>query len=117
MSIGGPQYPLLTRLSTALSRLSPNPETQLSLFKSKLDDLLAKRESTATRPLSGADVEDGTSRRTIQGQGPVDEKELYDEIPHEGFGVEILTEAVRRLEKETRGGGEIASNERGVRQL
>lgn len=53
----------------------------------------------------------------IQDRGAVDVKELYGEIPHEGFEMEVLVEAVRRLEKESRGGGEVASNEKGVRQL
>jgi hypothetical protein len=100
MSIGGPQYPLLTCLSTALSRYTPNPESQLSLFLSKIDDLIAKRQASATRPLDGTSVEKG-GRMVIQDRGVVDIGELYEEIPHEG----------------SRGGGEVASNEKGVRQL
>jgi hypothetical protein len=116
MSIGGPQYPLLTRLSTALSRYSPNAESQLSLFLSKFNDLIAKRHGSATRPLDATSVEQ-SGRMVIQDRGAVDIKELYGEIPHEGFDMEVLAEAVRRLEKESRGGGEVASNEKGVRQL
>jgi len=116
MSIGGPQYPLLTRLSTALSRYTPNPESQLSLFLSKIDDLIAKRQGSATRPLDETSVEK-SGRMVIQDRGTLDAKELYGEIPHEGFEMEVLVEAVRRLEKESRGGGEVSSNEKGVRQL
>lgn len=116
MSIGGPQYPLLTRLSTALSRYPPNPESQLSLFLSKIDDLILKRQGSATRPLDETSVEK-SGRMVIQDRGAVGIKELYGEIPHEGFEVEVLAEAVRRLEKESRGGTDVASNERGVRQL
>jgi hypothetical protein len=116
MSIGGPQYPLLTRLSTALSRYSPNAESQLFLFLSKVDDLITKRQGSATRPLDETSVEK-SGRMVIQDRGAVDVKELFGEIPHEGFEVEVLVEAVRRLEKESRGGGEVASNEKGVRQL
>ena len=116
MSIGGPQYPLLTRLSTALSRYSPTAESHRSLFLSKIDDLLAKRQGSATRPLDETSVEK-SGRLVIQDRGAVDVKELYREIPHEGFEMEVLVEAVRRLEKESRGGGEVASNEKGVRQL
>jgi hypothetical protein len=116
MSIGGPQYPLLTRLSTALSRYSPNAESQLFLFLSKVDDLITKRQGSATRPLDETSVEK-SGRMVIQDRGAVDIKELFGEIPHEGFEVEVLVEAVRRLEKESRGGGEVASNEKGVRQL
>jgi len=53
----------------------------------------------------------------IQDRGPIVMKELYEEIPHEGFDAVVLTEAVRRLEKETRGGGEVTSDDKGVRQL
>jgi hypothetical protein len=116
MSIGGPQYPLLTRLSTALSRYSPNAESQLFLFLSKVDDLITKRQGSATRPLDETSVKK-SGRMVIQDRGAVDVKELFGEIPHEGFEVEVLVEAVRRLEKESRGGGEVASNEKGVRQL
>lgn len=117
MSIGGPQYPLLTRLSAALTRDSPQSESQLSLFVSKLDDLIAKRESSATRPLSHTASDDGNARRIIQDRGTIDIKELYEEISHVGYEVEVLAEAVRRLEKESKGGAEVTSNERGVRQL
>lgn len=116
MSIGGPQYPLLTRLSTALFRYSPNPESQLSLFLSKIDDLIAKRQGSATRPLDETSVEK-SGRMVIQDRGALHVKELYGDIPHEGFEMEVLVEAVRRLERESRGGGEVASNEKGVRQL
>jgi hypothetical protein len=116
MSIGGPQYPLLTRLSTALSRYTPNAESHLSLFLFKINDLITKREGSATRPLDETSVEK-SGRMVIQDRGAVDVKGLYGEIPHEGFDMEVLAEAVRRLEKESRGGGELASNEKGVRQL
>jgi hypothetical protein len=116
MSIGGPQYPLLTRLSTALSRYPAQPESQLSLFLSKIDDLIAKRQASATRPLDETSVEK-SGRMVIQDRGAVNIGELYGEIPHEVFEMEVLAEAVRRLEKESRGGGEVAFNEKGVRQL
>jgi hypothetical protein len=116
MSIGGPQYRLLTRLSTSLSRYSLDSEPQLSLFLSKIDDLIAKRQGSATRPLEDTSVEK-SGRMVIQDRGAVDIKGLYGEISHEWFDMEVLAEAVRRLEKESRGGGEVASNEKGVRQL
>jgi hypothetical protein len=116
MSIGGPQYPLLTRLSTSLSRYTPNAESQLSLFLFKIEDLIAKRQGSATRPLEETSVEK-SGRMVIQDRGAVDITELYEGMPHEGFDMEVLAEAVRRLEKESRGGGEVASNEKGVRQL
>jgi hypothetical protein len=53
----------------------------------------------------------------IQDRGVIDVKGLYDEIPREGFEMEVLAEAVRRLEKETRGGGDAVPTEKGVRQL
>jgi len=117
MSVGGPQYPLLTRLSAAVSRLSPRTDSQLCLFHHKVDDLIAKRKESATRPLSETGVESGNARSMIQDRGPIVMKELYEEIPHEGFDAVVLTEAVRRLEKETRGGGEVTSDDKGVRQL
>lgn len=117
MSVGGPQYPLLTRLSAALSRLSPKPDSQISLFKLKVDDLIAKRESSATRSLSDMSNDSGYTRMVIQDRGVLDVKELCDELPHDDFGVEVLVEAIRRLEKETRAGGDAVSNEKGVRQL
>lgn len=116
MSIGGPQYPLLTRLSTALSRFSPNAGSQLSLFLNKLDDLIAKRHGSATRPLDETSVEK-SGRMVIQDRGAVDIEVLYGELSHEGYELDALSEAVRRLEKESRGGGEAASIEKGVRQL
>jgi hypothetical protein len=117
MSISGPQYPLLTRLRTALHQLYPNPTDTVALFMLKIEDIIRKSESSATRPMFDERDERERERRVMPERAILDPELLGRELDLGEEDSALLREAVRRLEKATRSGEEPSTNERGVRQL
>lgn len=142
LSVGGPQYPLLTRLADYLERKRqqqspPQREAQqaeqLELLRDKVDDLIRKKRAAATRPMF-TDEDEGADAQGADGETPsslvttmkcperpsIDPTRLADEL---GFGEEhreLLGAAVRKLEKATRSVDEPPSSQRedrGVREL
>jgi hypothetical protein len=116
MSISGPQYPLLTRLSKALANHpKPNSDSsQITLLRTKIDNLIQTRERSATRPLSSNDK---TGTVWTSPTPDIDSQVLCEEIGCEELEVGVVVEMVRRLDKASRTAEEAGSGERGVRQL
>jgi hypothetical protein len=116
MSISGPQYPLLTRLSKTLSNhpTSNSDSSQIALLRTKIDNLIQTREKSATRPLSSNDK---IATVWTSPTDDIDSQILWEEIGCEGLEVGVVEEMVRRLDKASRTAEEVGSGERGVRQL
>lgn len=117
MSISGPQYPLLTRLRTALDQLYPNPTDTVALFMLKIEDIIRKSESSATRPMFDERDEKERERIAMPERAILDSELLGRELDMGEEDSKLVREAVRRLEKATRSVEEPSTDERGVRQL
>jgi hypothetical protein len=116
MSISGPQYPLLTRLSKTLSNhpTSNSDSSQIALLRTKIDNLIQTREKSATRPLSSNDK---IATVWTSPTPDIDSQILWEDFGCEGLEVGVVEEMVRRLDKASRSAEEVGSGERGVRQL
>jgi hypothetical protein len=114
MSISGPQYPLLTRLSRSLANHPNRDSSQIALLLTKIDNLIQTREKSATRPLSSNDK---IATVWTSPTPDIDSQILWEDFGCEGLEVGVVEEMVRRLDKASRSAEEVGSGERGVRQL
>ena len=114
MPINGPQYPLLTRLSKSLQRMTTTESSQITLLLTKVDNLIQTREASATRPLTS---DDRTGTIWTSPTSDIDPQVLSEELGCAGLEVGVVEEMLRRLDKASRTAEEMPSGERGVRQL
>lgn len=132
MSIGGPQYPLLTRLKTWLDlHLNQKPSIsiegtydQVQLLHDKVEDVIRKRQGPALRPVFDEDSESpvGHERQIVRcpDRPNLDTTRLAEQMGLEGEYVGVLEGAIGKLERATRSADDPpagAREERGVREL